>query len=208
MLLTKRELPVLFVSLIYVPFFTWIALGRANYEFLLYVAVILVVGAWILWKQRRIKFGLPILWGLSAWGIMHMAGGNVRVGDGVLYDVILVPLIAEYHILRYDQVVHMLGFGIATLLCHHLLRPFLRDGIERIGTLLFLVVLMGSGFGAINEIIEFIAVVAMPETGVGGYTNTLLDLVFNLIGGLVAAGWLARREAFRPPVTHDDGMRG
>ncbi len=197
MLLTKRELPVLIVNLIYVPFFTFIALSRTNYEFLLYVAVILLVGAWILWKQRRIKFGLPILWGLTAWGIMHMAGGNVRVGDGVLYEVILVPLIRDYDILRYDQVVHMLGFGIATLLCHHLLRPYLRDGIERTGTLLFLVVLMGSGFGAINEIIEFIAVVAMPETGVGGYTNTLLDLVFNLIGGVVAACGLAWRSRRR-----------
>lgn len=197
MLLTKRELPVLIVNLIYVPIFTWIALGRANYEFLLYVAVILLVAAWILWKQRRIRLSLPILWGLTVWGILHMAGGNVRVGDGVLYGVVLVPLIPAYDVLRYDQVVHMFGFGVATLLCQHLLRPYLREGIERIGTLLFLVVLMGSGFGAINEIIEFIAVLAMPETGVGGYTNTLLDLVFNLIGGVLAACWLARRGAWQ-----------
>jgi len=46
-----------------------------------------------------------------------------------------------------------------------------------------LVVLMGSGIGAVNEIIEFIAVKSVPETNVGGYDNTLWDLIFNLFGG-------------------------
>lgn len=191
MLLTKRELPVLIVNLIYVPIFAVIALRGANYEFLLYVAVILIVGGWILWKQRKVRFDQTILWGLTIWGLLHMAGGNLRVGDGVLYGVALIPLVPRFDILRYDQLVHVFGFGVATLVCHHLLRPYLRERIDRWGTLSFLIVLMGSGFGAVNEIIEFIAVLAMPETGVGGYENTLLDLVFNLIGGILAVFWLA-----------------
>lgn len=194
MLLTRREIPVLIVNLIYVPIFTGIALTRTNYEFLLYAGVILLIAAWILWKQRRVRFDLSILWGLTIWGVLHMAGGNLRVGAGVLYSVELLPVVPTYNILRYDQFVHMFGFGVATLICHHLLRPYLKDNLHRWWTLAILIVLMGSGVGAINEILEFIAVVTMPETGVGGYDNTMLDLCFNLLGGILAVIWLTGQQ--------------
>ncbi len=42
------------------------------------------------------------------------------------------------------------------------------------------------GLGAVNEIIEFIAVVVFPNTNVGGYVNTALDLVFNAAGAITA----------------------
>jgi putative membrane protein len=42
------------------------------------------------------------------------------------------------------------------------------------------------GLGALNEIVEFAAVVASPSTGVGGYYNTALDLVFNGLGATLA----------------------
>ena len=48
------------------------------------------------------------------------------------------------------------------------------------------VVMAGLGVGALNEIVEFAATVVMPETGVGGYINTSLDLVADLIGALAA----------------------
>ena len=38
----------------------------------------------------------------------------------------------------------------------------------------------------INELLEFIATVLVPETGVGGYVNTSLDLVSDLIGAILA----------------------
>lgn len=194
MILTRREVPVLIVNLIYIPFFSYIALGRKNYEFLLYALIVLLVGALVVWKQRRVRFDLSILWGLTVWGLMHMAGGNIQVADGVLYSAIVVPIWPALHILRYDQVVHVLGFGVATLVCYHLLRPYLRETPERWGTLGFLVVLMGCGVGAINEIIEFITVLTLPETYVGGYDNTMLDLCFNLLGGILAVFVLGLRR--------------
>ncbi|MHC4697497.1 MAG: DUF2238 domain-containing protein [Planctomycetota bacterium] len=198
MFLTRREWPILIVNLIYVPIFAAIALQHANYEFVLYVGVILVAGVWILLKQRTVRFGRTILWGLTVWGLAHMIGGNIRVGDGIVYSLILVPILPDYHILRYDQVVHMFGFGIVTLMCHHVLQSYLRREVVRWGTLALLIVLMGSGVGALNEIIEFIAVLTVPETGVGGYHNTMLDLVFNLIGGVLAVIWLTWRRSRRP----------
>ena len=190
MLLNRREIPVLIVNLLYVPAFTIIALRDLNFEFLLYVGVVLLVGALVVWKQRSVRFDLPILWGLTIWGLLHMAGGNILAGDDVLYGLQLIPVV-----LRYDQLVHAFGFGTATLVCHHLLKPYLREGIDRWRTLAVLIVLMGCGLGAVNEIIEFIAVKTVPETHVGGYDNTLWDLIFNLIGGLLAVGWLALRRA-------------
>ena len=42
------------------------------------------------------------------------------------------------------------------------------------------------GMGALNEVVEFMAVLNAPETGVGGYFNTALDLTFNMLGVLFA----------------------
>jgi putative membrane protein len=194
MLLTRHEWPVLIANVLYISLFSIVAFVQLDFEFLLYSGVVLGVLLLLLWKQRRIEFDLGILWGLTVWGFLHLAGGNVSVQDGVLYDVQLIELVPAYHILRYDQVVHAFGFGVATLVCHHLLRPFLKAGIARWRTLALLIVLMGSGAGAINEIIEFVAVILVPETGVGGYENTALDLVFNLIGGILAVAWLTWRR--------------
>ena len=60
--------------------------------------------------------------------------------------------------------------------------------------MIILVALMGCGVGALNEIVEFLAVTLMPETNVGGYENTLWDLIFNLIGASVAASWAVMRN--------------
>jgi hypothetical protein len=43
------------------------------------------------------------------------------------------------------------------------------------------------GFGAANEVVEFLATRVLPETNVGGYENTGWDLVANTVGSLAAA---------------------
>jgi uncharacterized membrane protein YjdF len=195
MRLQRGEIPILLFNLLYISIFTAIALTGQNYEFVLYAAVVILLAAWILWTQHRVRFDPPILWGLSLWGLLHMAGGNLRVGREVLYGLQLVP-----GLLRYDQLVHAFGFGVATLVCHHLLRPYLRDGIGRTRSLALLVVLMGSGLGAVNEIVEFVAVKTVEETKVGGYENTLWDLIFNLLGGTAAVALLVRRGQLARPL--------
>ena len=54
------------------------------------------------------------------------------------------------------------------------------------------------GFGALNEMIEFSAVLMVPGTNVGGYYNTALDLVSNSIGAviaIIAVAWSERGGA-------------
>jgi len=52
---------------------------------------------------------------------------------------------------------------------------------------LTLCALAALGCGALNEVVEFIATLTIPETNVGGYINTGWDLVANTIGAVIAA---------------------
>ena len=163
---------------------------QGNYEFLFYVAVLVVLGAVIVASDKHNEYPQWLIWLLFGWGALHMAGGAVRIGDHVLYSQMLVPLIGEpYHILKYDQAVHAYGFFVATVTMHYVLRGHLKKsaGAVAIGLTLFAA---GLGLSAVNEIIEFAATVILPSTNVGGYVNTGLDLVFNAIGAGLAVWWL------------------
>lgn len=180
MTIPKQDRPILIFNIIYIVIFGIIALLRHNYEFLFYVSIVVFLLLLLLAKYQKIGLSRGTIMALSLWGLLHMMGGNIRVGDGVLYGVQLIP-----HILRYDQLVHAFGFGTCTVIGFELLRPFLKPAVNR-ATLSVLLVMIGIGFGALNEVIEFMAVLALPETGVGGYENTAWDLTFNLIGSLIA----------------------
>jgi putative membrane protein len=148
------------------------------------------------------KLSQVAVWGLSVWGFLHMAGGGVPVGDSVLYAWHIWPLVdrgEEFFILKFDQVVHAFGFAVATLVMYEVMSPHWRGSR---GLLSFAAFCAGMGLGALNEIVEFAAVVVFPSTGVGGYYNTGLDLVFNALGaGLMAITlylWLKPLQAIRP----------
>lgn len=171
-----------------------------NFEFLWYVLVLLFFFFLILLTLHRSRFDATILWGLSLWGLFHMAGGGIPVGDGVLYGYRIIPLFdggEDFFILKFDQFVHAFGFFVATLVGYHLLKLYLNEKTNW-AVVYFLLVALGSGFGALNEIVEFIAVVVFQETGVGGYANTAIDLVFNTFGALCAVAFIHIRRKKNP----------
>ena len=172
---------VLLLSLIY---FTYHYLGRLNYEFIMYLGVIVLFFILIIATNKRINYSNTVLWGLVIWALLHLSGGAFFPNGTLLYSTILIPISESYNILKYDQFVHIIGFAVATLLAYDLLKPHLnKSSSASIG---IIVVMAGLGFGAINEIIEFAATVILPETGVGGYINTSLDLVADLVGAILA----------------------
>lgn len=183
----KRDRPILWFTVAYIAVFGILALLNRNYEFLFYASIVIFVVLLLLQKYQKLGLSRGTLIALSVWGLLHMMGGNIPVDDGVLYGVQLIPVL-----LRYDQLVHAFGFGTCTMIGFELLRPFLRPTVNR-ATLSVLVVMIGMGFGALNEVIEFMAVLALPETGVGGYYNTAWDLTFNFIGSLVAVSLIRFR---------------
>jgi putative membrane protein len=124
-----------------------------------------------------------------------MAGGGVYINGVRLYDIILIPLSQTYPILRYDQVVHTFGFAAATLTMFDLLRPMLipmKSG-QHLIALSIVVIMAGLGVGAFNEIVEALVAATIPQSGVGGYVNTALDLIADLLGAVLAFAFIKWR---------------
>lgn len=164
-----------------------------NYEFLLYaVTVSLLVGLLYL-TDRYFAFDRIALWLFNAWLLMHSLGGLASY-DGVrFYDLILVDLVGEpYHILKYDQFVHFYCYVVIAMLMSSVVRKIARPEASTI-VVSVVTILAASSLGAVNEIVEFLAVVVTGTEGVGGYTNTAIDLVANLLGAIT--GTLCLRSA-------------
>jgi hypothetical protein len=186
MLLKRSQIPILIFTLIYLIIFSILFFKRKNYEFIMYVGVILFFFFVILLTNKKVNYPNIVLGGLSFWGLLHMSGGGILINGNVLYKFILVPLSSTYEILKYDQFVHIVGFGIATLVMYVLLEPKIKKPIKKWISISIIVIMAGLGVGAINEIIEFIAVIILPDTNVGGFMNMSLDLVSDLIGACLA----------------------
>lgn len=187
MLVKKSQWPILIISLIYLLIFTFIFLSRKNYEFLMYVGIIIFFFILILATNKKINYSNSVLWMLSVWAFFHMAGGGLLYQGRIWYKIILIDIIGEpYNIFKYDQAIHIFGFFVATLVVYILLKPLLKTELKNWTTLSIVVIMAGLGVGALNEIIEFTAVVIVPETGVGGFVNSSLDLVSDLIGAVLA----------------------
>jgi putative membrane protein len=191
MILTKSQKLLLLINILIVGGFGWYYLQSANYEFLAYAGTIALVAIVLFGTLRWSRFSSGIILGVTIWGLLHMLGGSVMTSDGVLYAWRIFPFFdggdpaGELYILKYDQVVHGFLYGVVGLMFYHVLRNVI--GIKTHGWLIAVIAMFaGAGFSIINEIIEFLAVVNLPETGVGGYYNTVLDLVFNFGGAIIA----------------------
>jgi len=191
--LSRSEWAVLAFTLVYILIAMAASVRKNNTEFMLYIGVMFVLLAAVGAVHWRIRLHLAALWGLSIWGLAHMAGGLMpipeswpRLGEtNVLYNLWILP-----GWLKFDQLVHAYGFGLVTWICWQgLQRAFEVNDVKAAPTLglMTLCVAGGMGFGAMNEVVEFIASLTLPETNVGGYENTGWDLVFNFVGSVIAA---------------------
>lgn len=200
----KSLMPIIAFTATYLSAALVFALVRGNLEFLFYIAVMLVLIGAVWTVHRSVELTSGALWGLSVWGLAHMAGGLLVVPAGwpvnadsrVLYTLWLIP-----SRLKYDHVVHAYGFGVTTWVCWQGLKAALksRGAIARpTFGLIVLAVAAGLGFGALNELIEFVATLLVPETNVGGYLNTGWDLTANFVGASVAATLIWNYERRTP----------
>ncbi len=177
-----------------------VSLSAGNNEFLFYIAVMAVIGSAIAWVHVRVRLTGATLWALSVWGLLHMSGGLVTLPDGwpastetrVLYNWWLIP-----NRLKYDQVVHAYGFAVTTWVCWQGLRGATRNQVRPTFGVLVLCAAAGVGFGAMNEVVEFVATLLLPKTNVGGYENTGWDLVANAVGAVFSAALI--RLTWREP---------
>jgi hypothetical protein len=188
MTFTKPQIGILTLTILYLLYFGQHYIRALDYEFIAYA--VLIIGIMILMYGTLYITKLPlyIVAGISIWGLLHMMGGSIMTGDGVLYAWKIYPFFdggGEFYILKFDQLVHAGLYAVVALIFLHFLREVY--GIRQYQGLIGVIAVMAAlGVSAINEIIEFAAVVLIPNTGVGGYHNTLLDIVFNLVGAIFA----------------------
>ena len=128
------------------------------------------------------------LGGLTFWAVGHLAGGIIGLdGDRVLYNAFVGGLV------HYDNIVHFVGFGTAGLVWWEAVRSSVRiDPSHAVGVGVA-VWFVGMGIGALNEVIEFVATLVLPDTNVGGYHNTGRDLIANMLGAATAGAVVVRR---------------
>lgn len=153
-----------------------------------YLVTVVLLGVLVVRLDRTTRFSDLVAVGLTGWAVAHLAGGIIGIeGDRVLYNAVLAPR------LRYDNVVHFCGFGVAGVatweaLGARLVRPdppALAAGI--------VVWLFGMGIGALNEVVEFAIALNVDDSNVGGYLNTGRDLVANMLGAALSGAVVARR---------------
>ena len=191
----KKYKTLLFINIILLALFSFLFISKKNFEFLIYIGIIIIVLLAIWLTKNKVNYPPVVLWGLTTWAFLHMTGGGIYLGGKKVYEIILIPLVGEpYNILKYDQFVHFFGFGIATLVMFYLIKPYLvKENIGKIA-LSIVIIMAGLGVGAFNEIVEFITTIIVPESGVGGYENTALDLVSNLLGAIAAMFYILKKE--------------
>lgn len=185
-MINKSQYPILFLFLLSLVGFTLTFIWQDNVEFIGYVVIVGVLFGLVLFSNRYVEYPNFVLWGLLAWSVLHMLGGVISPTGGVFYTLVFYPLVGEpYNILKYDQVIHTIGFFVATLVMYQVLEKYLKRPFGWWGVGI-VIVMAGLGLGAVNEIVEFLMTVFVPETNVGGYVNNALDLIFNLIGAILA----------------------
>jgi hypothetical protein len=191
---SPRLLPLAVFTALYMIAAVAGSMMQGNKEFIFYIVVMLVLIAAVTFVHKAVCLSSALLWALSFWGLLHMAGGLVPLPTGWSYNGDQAVLYSWWIIpqkLKYDQIVHAYGFGTTTWVCWHALKSI----VHRVGGpqlkptfgLLVLSAAAGAGFGALNEVVEFIAVLTIPNTNVGGYENTGWDLIANLVGASTAA---------------------
>lgn len=171
---------------LYIAAATVIILRAGNTEFLVYIGLLIAVFALGWYIVHRFDLPLWMPWLVSILGALHVAGGGLKVHGDVLYNLVLIPIPnwTGLTIWKFDQLVHPYGaFTVALIVYALLARSTKLDRLLLVG----IAFMVANGAGALNEVVEFITKVTVPNTDVGGYYNTALDLFFNMLGAIIGS---------------------
>lgn len=189
-----RDPAVITNALVLVGFLGFSGLGQ-RWDFILYMSLIAFVFFVILWTDKKYHYSPMVWWGLAVWTLSHLSGGAFFIGDNRLYETVLIPLVGEpYLILKYDQVLHIMGSIVITSTLIDILKKTLHVENWHKTSFLLTVALAGLGIGAFYEILEFVVTVLTPRHFIGGYENNAIDLVCDVIGSGIAVLIASKRR--------------
>lgn len=173
---------------VYVTAFIGFGLFRGDDRVWSYIFVITVLLVTVAMIHGVARFSRPVVWAMATCGALHMAGGilpSPQPDTAILYETWLVD-----GLLKYDQVVHFLGTAVITVACWELLGRYLDHTKATAAGQAALAAIMGVGFGAVNEVYEFVSAQRFTGLHIGGFENMGWDLVFNLAGAATVAVFL------------------
>ena len=171
--------------------------ARGDRRILAYLAVVLVVTAGLHRAHRLRPFPPVLQWAAVGCAALHLAGGLLP-GDPVFYETWVVE-----GVVKYDQLVHFTISATLTAVARHVLGRWLEAAPPAL--LVAMAVLVANGFGAGNEVFEFLSALRFADAYVGGFENAGWDLVFNAFGSLTAGAVLLGAHRVPDDPTPDFG---
>ena len=147
-----------------------------------------VLGGIVTWMLYRWDVRIPLyIQGVIVTGmLLHYGGGSLGSPDPHEMGLLGYHGInGAYHVHHWwDNLTHFAGIGAGTMAIAYLLEAYqTRRGLawnKRSLWLLAVVAGLASGVGV--ELYEYLGKTAFQTIDQGGYRNTMLDLVFNLLG--------------------------
>jgi hypothetical protein len=168
---------------------TAFAVARGDRRIVAYLVVVALAGAGVALAHHIAPFSRRLRWAATACGSLHLAGGLLPSPDRgapVLYETWLVD-----GVVKFDQVVHFTVSATVTVAAGHVLAAWLDPRRCPPIVEVVLAALVANGFGAGNEVVEFLSALRFADAYVGGFENAGWDLVFNAFGSLSAGAVLA-----------------
>lgn len=161
------------------------SLARGDRRIVAYLLVWGLLAALVWAAHRRFPLAPRTLWALTAAGWVHLAGGllpSPDAGAPILYETWIVR-----GVLKFDQLAHASICAVVTVAVFEVLGYVLDPDAAGPVARAVLASLVCWGFGAANELFEFLSALRFRDTFVGGLDNTGWDLAFNTIGSVTAA---------------------
>ena len=182
------KLPVILTFIFLASYLVYFA-AIGNYEFTGYIIITAIVFYALIKLDKIYNFPLYSIWLFVGWVVLHMLGGSIIIDNqgSRLYAWQIFNWVGDpYYLLKYDQIVHAYCYVVISILIFFALKKHFKN--NQTNALVVFTILASIGIGMLNEVIEFAMVVfADASKGVGGYYNTALDIVFNLIGAIIGA---------------------
>ncbi len=145
----------------------------------IYVPITVVLSVAVFFIHRSVELSVASLWALVAVAIGNLAGGIYLVDGQPLY---VKRLLGD---IRYDKPFHTVATAIAAWAAYEVIAKWAVGRASR-PAIAVATILVAAGLGALVEVIEFVGSVVIENANVGGYGDTMLDLVVNTAGAIAA----------------------
>ncbi len=151
-----------------------------------YVPITVVLAAAVFVIHRSVEFSTANLWWLWAVAVGNLTGGIYLIDGQPLY---VKHLFAD---VRFDKPFHTVATGIAGWIAYEIVGRWAEGRASR-PAIASAAVFVAIGLGGLVEMVEYVGSLVIENANVGDYGDTMLDLVVNALGAIVAVVIADRR---------------